>query len=191
MRLTALAMLAGAMLAGMTGPAQAAWKTYVSHKIGFAIDMPGKVTPGTGIFGGRTSGPQESIVFRSEENNIKYEVTVFNYVQAKATSASLIGEVEFQFQDKAKLLSDTFSRIKSGKNWVYGRKIVVDLPKNGGRAKTAFYFSKGYILWLQATVLPANGKYDSPDAARFLDSIRLDLASAPKDATELPMPALE
>ena len=187
MRLTALA-LAGAMLAVMTAPAEAAWATYANHKMGFYIEMPGKVTSETGIFAGKVSGPQQNIVFRSKDNNITYEITVFNYVQAKAVSATLLGEVEFNFQDKAKLLKDTFSRIKSGMDWVYGRKIVVDLPK-GGRATGAFYFNKGYIFWLQTTASPANGDYDSPDAARFLDSIRLDLSSTPKDATELQLPA--
>ena len=67
-------------------------------------------------------------------------------------------------------------------------KLTVDLPNNAGRSTAAFYFINGRIISLQATVLPANGDYDSPETARFVDSIAFFTVRAPDDAIELPAP---
>ena len=70
----------------------------------------------------------------------------------------------------------------------YGRKLTVDLPNNAGRTSAAFYFINGRIVSLQATVLPANGDYDTPEMGRFVDSITFFTVLAPDDAIELPAP---
>ena len=46
----------------------------------------------------------------------------------------------------------------------------------------------GRIVSLQATVLPANGDYDTPEMGRFVDSITFFTIRAPEDAIELPAP---
>jgi len=79
---------------------------------------------------------------------------------------------------------DSFGRVDGH----YGRKLTVDLPNNGGRTTAAFYFVDGRIVSLQATVLPANGDYDNPEMARFVDSISFYTVRAADDAIELPMP---
>src|SRR5215467_4196807 len=66
----------------------------------------------------------------------------------------------------------------------------IDLPSNAGRATAAFYFINGRIISLEATVLPANGDYDSPETARFVDSIAFYTVRAPDDAIELPPPPI-
>jgi hypothetical protein len=126
------------------------------------------------------------MVYRSVDNNIEYRVTVMSFLQAQAEGASILGEREFAFQDKKKLLSDTFVRVESGKDTVYGRKLVVDQPDNKGRTTGAFYFTRGKMISLEATVLPAHGNYDSPDPARFIDSIVFVLSRADKNAVVLP-----
>src|SRR5262249_16048973 len=85
------------------------------------------------------------------------------------------------FQENKKVLMDTFGRVDRQ----FGHKLTIDLPNNGGRATAAFYFINGRIISLQATVLPANGDYDSPEPARFLDSIAFYTVRAPDDAIEL------
>jgi hypothetical protein len=64
--------------------------------------------------------------------------------------------------------------------------LTVDLPNDGGRTTAAFYLVNSRILSLQATVLPANGDYDSPEMGRFVDSITFFPEQAPEDAIELP-----
>jgi hypothetical protein len=189
------AALAGAVLAvaAMVAavPAQAAWKSYVNRELGFSFMAPGEVKTGVGTFRGEVAGPRQTIVYRSVEDNIEYKVTVMSFIQAQAEGAAILGEREYMFQDRKKMLMDTFARVESGKDAVYGRKIVVDLPDNKGRATGAFYFTKGRLISLEAIVLPANGSFASPDPGRFVDSIAFVLSRTEPGAVELKTPKLE
>jgi hypothetical protein len=80
---------------------------------------------------------------------------------------------------------DTFGRVDRQ----FGRKLTIDLPGNAGRASAAFYFINGRVVSLQATVLPANGDYDTPEMGRFVDSITFFTVRAPDNAIELPVPS--
>jgi hypothetical protein len=172
-------------------PAQAAWKSYVNRELGLTFMAPGDVKTAVGTFRGEVAGPRETIVYRSAENNVEYKVTVMSFFQAQAEGAAILGEREYMFQDKKKLLSDTFARVGAGKDVIYGRKIVVDLPGNKGRATGAFYFTGGKLITLEATVLPAHGELASPDADRFVDSIAFAAAPTEPGTIELETPKLE
>jgi hypothetical protein len=191
MRSWTLAALAGVALAITTAPADAAWKSYVSKDLGFSFMAPGEVKAEVGTFRGAIAGPRQTVVFRSMEDNIEYKVTVMNFPQAQAEGASILGEREYMFQDGKNVLMDTFGRVEPGRDSVYGRKIVVDLPDKKGRTTGAFYFNKGRLISLEATVLPANGDYESPDPGRFIDSIVFVLSRTEADAVELKTPKVE
>jgi hypothetical protein len=186
MRTRTLAALASAVLAVSTADAQSVWKAYIAKDHGFSFMAPGEVTAALGTYRGALAGPRQTIVYRSVDNNIEYRVTVMSFLQAQAEGASILGEREYAFQLKKKVLMDTFSRVESGKDTVYGRKIVVDQPENKGRTTGAFYFTKGKLISLEATVLPTNGNYESPDPGRFIDSVVFLLSRADKNAVELP-----
>jgi len=188
MRRFAIAALLSAPLAVIAVPAQAAWHSYISHQLGFSFEAPGEVKSQPGTYRGSIAGPRQTMVFRSVDDNIEYKVTVMSFLQAQAEGANILGEREYMFQDGKKVLMDTFGRVEPGKEAIYGRKITVDLPKNGGRTTAAFYFTKGKLYILEATVLPANGDYATPDAGRFIDSVTFNLARAEKNATELKIP---
>src|SRR5438093_1958836 len=128
MRRGMLAALAGAGLTIAAMPAQAAWKSYINKQLGFSFMAPGEVKTTVGNFRGAIAGPRQSIVYRSVEDNIEYKVTVMSFLQSQAEGATLLGERQYMFQDRKTILTDTFSRVGSGKDAVYGRKIVVDLP---------------------------------------------------------------
>jgi len=81
-----------------------------------------------------------------------------------------------------------FGRVEPGKGAVYGRRMTFDMPNNGGRSNVATYFTKGHLYVLEATVLPANGDFTTPDAGRFLDSLVFDLSHTEPGATELASP---
>ena len=185
----AVAGAATAVIAAM--PAQAAWKSYINRELGFSFMAPGEVKTDVGTFRGNIAGPRQTIVYRSMENNIEYKVTVMSFVQAQAEGAALLGEREFMFQNRKKVLMDTFARVEPGKDAVYGRKMVVDLPDNKGRTTGAFYFTKGRLITLEATVLPAKGDYATPDPGRFIDSIAFVLSRTEPGAVELQTPRLE
>ena len=184
MRLTALAILAGATLAAMTAPATAAWRGYISHPLGFAFAAPGELKVEKGTYRGAVAGAHDTLVYRFLDDNIEYKAVVVDLTDKANDAATLLGEAEYIFQDGKKVLMDTFGRVDRQ----FGRKLTIDLPNNGGRATAAFYFINGRIVSLQATVLPANGDYDSPETGRFIDSISFFTVRAPDDAIELPVP---
>jgi len=185
------AALAGAALAMAAMPAQAAWKSYINRELGFSFMAPGEVKTAVGTFRGAVAGPRQTIVYRSVEDNIEYKVTVMSFLQAQAEGANILGEREYMFQDHKKVLMDAFGRVEPGKDAVYGRKIVVDLPDHKGRTTGAFYFTKGRLISFEATVLPANGDFASPDPALFVDSIAFVFSRTEPGAIELKTPKLE
>jgi hypothetical protein len=184
MRLTSLAILAGAALAAMTAPASAAWRGYISHPLGFAFAAPGELKVEKGSYRGAVAGARDTIVYRFFDDNIEYKAVVIDMSDKANEAATLLGEAEYLFQENKKVRMDTFGRVDRQ----YGRKLTIDLPNNGGRATAAFYFINGRVISLQATVLPANGDYDTPEMGRFVDSITFFTVRAADDAIELPAP---
>jgi hypothetical protein len=191
MRSWTLAALTGAAIAIAGMPAQAAWKSYINRELGFSFMAPGEVKTDVGTFRGAVAGPRQTIVYRSTDNNIEYKVTVMSFLQAQAEGATILGEREYMFQDGKKVLLDAFGRVEPGKDAVYGRKIVIDLPDHKGRTMGAFYFTRGRLISLEATILPANGDFASPDPALFVDSIAFELSRTEPGAVELKTPKLE
>ena len=184
MRLTVLATLAGVALTTMTAPAQAAWLGYISHPLGFGFAAPGEMKVEKGTYNSPIAGQHNTIVYAFAEDNIEYKVIVVDMRDRANESAILLGEAQFLFQDKKKVLMDTFGRLDRQ----FGRKLTVDLPNNGGRSMAAFYFVNGRIVSLQATVLPANGDYETSETGRFIDSVSFSTVRAADDAIELPPP---
>ena len=184
MRLAVLAALIGVVLSAMTTPAAAQWRPYISHPLGFAFAAPGAMKLEKGTYNSPISGQHNTIVYAFAEDNIEYKVVVVDMRDHANESATLLGEAQFLYQDKKKVLMDAFGRVDRQ----YGRKLTVDLPNNGGRSTAAFYFINGRIVSLQATVLPANGDYETPEMGRFIDSITFFAVRAADDAIELPPP---
>lgn len=191
MRIAMSAALAGAALVAAAMPAQAAWKNYINRELGFSFRAPGEVKADIGTYRGAIAGPRQTIVYKSVDNNIEYKVTVMSFLQAQAEGASILGEREYMFAEHKKVLLDTFGRVEPGKDAVYGRKIVVDLPDHKGRTTAAFYFTKGRLFMLEATVLPQNGDFGSPDPALFVDSVTFAFSRTDPSAIELATPSLD
>ena len=184
MRLTALAILACVALAAMTGPAAAQWRPYISHPLGFAFAGPGPLKVEKGTYNSPIAGQRDTIIYSFADDNIEYKLHVIDMRDRANEAANLLGEAQFLFQDKKRVLMDAFGRVDRQ----YGRKLTVDLPNNAGRAMGAFYFINGRIVSLQATVLPANGDYETPETGRFIDSITFFTVRAADEAIELPPP---
>ena len=183
MRLTALATLVGA-LAATTVPAAAAWRSYISHPLGFAFAAPGELKVEKGTYRGAVAGPRDALVYHFAEDNIEYRVIVVDMSDKANDAATLLGEAEYIFQEDKKVLMDAFGRVDRQ----YGRRLTIELAQNAGRTTAAFYFINGRIVSLQATVLPENGDFDTPEMGRFVDSLTFFPFLAADDAIELPPP---
>jgi hypothetical protein len=191
MRAITSATLAVAVATLAALPAQAAWKTYVNKELGFSFSAPGDVKAGVGTFRGEIAGPRQTILYRSTDEGIEYRVTVMSFIQAQAEGAAILGEREYMFQNGRKVLADAFARAGSGKDTVYGRRIVVDLPDGRGQSTGVFYFTRGRLIALEATVLPDRGDPASPGPGRFVDSVAFAPSGAEPDAVALETPKFE
>jgi hypothetical protein len=186
MRFTALAFVAAAALAMVAAPAQAqAWKTYVSRDLQFSFSAPGEVKVERGIYKGERSGDHPAVIFRSLDNGIEYKATVVDFNSQVGDAASLLEEAVVTFQGNKKALMDNYGRI----NNLFGRKTTIELPNNGGRSMASFYFNKGYLYQMQATVTPANGDFATPDLGRFVDSEVLLIRNMEPNSVDLRLPA--
>jgi hypothetical protein len=124
------------------------------------------------------------MVWRSVDEGIEYKVIVVDTVAEANKAATLLGEAEYIFQDRKKVLMDAFGRV-DGK---YGRKLTIDFPNNGAH-------DRGVLVRQRRIVIAAGPRaagwrrIDSPEMARFVDSITI--LSGPRrrdDALELPLP---
>lgn len=184
MRFISLVILLGATLICTAAPANAQWRDYVSHDFGIAFHAPGELSVERGTYQADTTGEHHSIVYRSMVDNIEYKVIVVDFRHRAGEGASLLEEAAFVFQNGNSILSDTYSRVET----VYGRKVTIDLPNDGGRSTASFYFDRGYLFQLVATVLPANGDYGSPNLSRFLVSLVFGENRVERDAAVLELP---
>jgi hypothetical protein len=184
MRLTILAVLAGFALTAMATPAAAQWRPYISHPLGFAFAAPGPMKVEKGTYNAPIAGRRNTVTYAFSDDNIDYKVVVIDMRDIADNSATLLGEAQYMFQDGKKPIMDAFGRVDRQ----FGRKLTVDLPNNGGRSMGAFYFVNGRVVSLQATVLPANGDYETPETGRFIDSVTFYTVRAADEAIELPPP---
>jgi hypothetical protein len=173
--------LIGIVLSMSILPAEAAWHGYVNVEAGFSFMAPGDVKVEKAAYQSTLEGPRAATIFRSVEDNVEYRVMVVNFFGRKNDEPAIIKEASTLFLANKKVLADSEARVESS----YGRKMTVDLPNNGGRAMGAIYFSQGYLIELQVTILPANGDYGSPDMGRFVDSIAFGAGRSEPDATDL------
>src|SRR4029453_12340543 len=111
MRLTVLAILAGFALATFTTPAAAQWRPYISHPLGFAFAAPGPMKVEKGTYEAPVAGRHDTLIYSFIDDNIEYKAIVIDVRDKANDSATLLGEVQYQFQNGKKLMMDTFGRL--------------------------------------------------------------------------------
>jgi hypothetical protein len=98
--------------------------------LGFAFAGPGPLKVEKGTYNSPIAGQRETIVYSFTDDNIEYRVHVIDMRDRANEAANLLGEAQFLFQDKKRVLMDAFGRVDRQ----YGRKLTVDLPNNAGRS---------------------------------------------------------
>ena len=176
------------LFAAVTRPAEAAWKSYISTPLGFAFQAPGEVKVTKGVYRAAVGGMKDANIYTFVEDNIEYRAAVIDFRDRADEGAVLMEEAAYILQDGKRVLLNDFARVQTGRDGIYGRRMTIDLPDNGGRKSVATFFTKGRLYVLEATVLPANGDYATPNAGLFLNSVVFILSFAEPGATELPLP---
>jgi len=184
MRRQYVAAVVGAAFAFSAHPAEAAWRQYFNQALEFSFLAPGELKLEKGTYKGELAGEHSANVFRSVEDNIEYVVTVVDFSPQAALAgeeSALLAEAQDSFRKGKNVLADGQLRVDA----YIGRRITADLPGNGGRSSGAFYFKRGHLILVVATVLPANGDYRTPDLGRFVESLSFQDSRVDPGATEL------
>lgn len=173
--------LGAAALALAITPAEAAWQSYFSKgPVGFSFDVPGELKSEKTTYNSAMVGQRDAVVFKSVEDNVEFTVTVVNFTGRASDESALIKEATAAYLEKMTVVADDDARVDSS----YGRKVTVDLPDTGGRSSSAIFFKDGYLIQLQATVLPG-GNNRSFQMGRFVDSLAFNATRADEGAIEL------
>jgi hypothetical protein len=168
-------------------PAEAKWQYYSCESDNFAAVFPDTPKVEKIKFSmDLAKAALSATSYTASVDNIVYKLVVADYSDRVPASASILMEA------MANLTEPEYAAViaaeESGKGSVspgkvlandvardgtygYGRRITMQLSKNGGRSTTIFFFFGGKLYEQSATVLPANGDYSSPNATRFVESL--------------------
>ena len=166
-------------------PAQAAWQWYVCPSDNFALQMPGPPKLENMKFSmPRHKAALSARTYTATVDNMVYRMLVADYSDRSGDGASILEEAMFRHTDSedhglqnGKIVANSSSRIENDERGAtYGRGITIDMPNNGGRNLTTFYFRDGHLYEQSIVILPANGDYTTPNANRFIDSLLFNLS---------------
>lgn len=176
-------------------PANAAWNYYACPSDNFATQFPSVPKMETTKFSMPRHGSALSAhTYTATDDNIIYRVTVADYSDRVADGASILEEAIFQHTDaddhglrNGKIVGNDTARIEPVvRGATYGRRITMDMPNNGGRNLTTFYFRGGKLYEQSVTILPANGDYTTPNGSRFVESLLFNLTRMDQEAGGTP-----
>jgi hypothetical protein len=176
-------------------PAEAAWKYYACPSDNFASQFPDVPKMETIKFDmPRHGAALAAHTYTTNVDNIIYRMTVADYSDRKDDGASILEEAIFQHTDaddhglrNGKMVGNDTARIEPVvRGATYGRRITMDMPNNGGRNLTTFYFRGGKLYEQSVTILPANGDYTTPNGSRFVESLLFNLTRMDTEAGGTP-----
>jgi len=187
--------LAVAALMVSAVPAHAAWQYYACPSDNFASQFPDVPK----MENARFSMPRHGLALSAHSytttvDNIVYRMVVADYSDRAGDGASILEEAMFQHTEaddhglrNGKIVGNDTARIEPVvRGATYGRRITMDIPNNGGRNLTTFYFRDGKLYEQSVIILPANGDYASPNGSRFVESLLFNLSRLPEEAGGTP-----
>ncbi len=184
-----------ALIAGYAVPANAAWQYYACPSDNFATQFPAEPKMENVKFSmPRHKDALSARTYTATVDNIVYRVLVADYSDRVADGASILEEAIFQHTDaddhglrNGKIVGNDSARIEPVvRGATYGRRITMDMPNNGGRNLTTFYFRGGKLYEQSVTILPANGDYTTPNGSRFVESLLFNLTRMDQEAGGTP-----
>jgi len=176
-------------------PAEAAWQYYSCPSDNFASQFPDVPKLENVQFSmPRHKAALSARAYTATLDNVVYKMLVADYSDRVADGASILEEALFQHTEaddhglrNGKMLGNDTARIEPVvRGATYGRRITMDMPNNGGRNLTTFYFRDGKLYEQSVTILPANGDYGSAVGSRFVESLRFNLSRIAEEEGQVP-----
>jgi hypothetical protein len=169
------------------GPA-AAWKEYQYPDLGIAKEFPGDPKAETSTYKTQVAGTAPAHIFSLEQDDVKYSLAVVDLMDKADRGASIMGECVALAEDEGKPVANMQARVEFGPKAVYGRIVSADL-KNGSRAMTECFYTKGRLYKIVAQIAPANSDFpNSSEAIRFINSLSFDFQADNAQAAAPPPP---
>ena len=170
-------------------PANAAWQYYACPSDNFAAQFPDTPKQETAKFSlARHKDALSARTYTANVDNVIYRMLVADYSDRALDGASILEEVIADHTSKSgRVVGDDSARIEPDfRGATYGRRVTSDLPNNGGRNLTTFYFRGGKLYEQSVTILPANGDYTNPDASLFVESLLFNLTIMNEEIGSIP-----
>lgn len=165
-----------------SGVDEAGWQEYLFDDLQLAKHFPAEPTRSEGVYwtwplpppdrDPEVAGESPSIILSASADNIDYEVTVVPLPDRAHMGASIMGECAFLSEESGTEQKNTYVRIDNGNRTVYGHQVVVDRSDDVGRMHNGCFFENGTFYRFSATVHPAHGNPDAPEAQEFATSGR-------------------
>lgn len=194
MRGFALSVAATAMLVS-AAPAHAAWNYFACPSDNFASQFPDKPVMETIQYAMPRHGKALAArTYTTTVDDVVYRMLVADYSDRALDGASILEEAMFQHTEaddhglrNGKMVGNDTARIEPVvRGATYGRRITMDIPNNGGRNTTNFYFRDGKLYEQSVVVLPENGDFASPNGSRFVESLLFNLTRMDQEAGGTP-----
>jgi hypothetical protein len=166
-RVTALVGLALTIGAGSA----AAWDEYVYLDRGFAIQFPVRPQMRMTSHQSMLVKGLTATVYSAEEDHVLYRITVVDLGGRTDAATNLLNEAAYFLMREGDVLFTDFPRVYQDERAIYGVTLVVD-RKNGSRARSSLYISRGRLYIADAIVQPARGDKDMTVPSRFDQTIR-------------------
>ena len=166
--------------------AEADWQEYVFEEFGIAKEFPLPPERSQSVYAApetsrdtpRIAGEgRESTLFQTELDNIIYRMEVVDVSDDIENSANIFSECLYLAEQSGEEVSNVHMGVGGEDTEVYGRLAVVDLYEDMGHLLSSCYFNGGYLFRIGAHILPENGNWGSPQAYRYVSTVRFDLSN--------------
>jgi hypothetical protein len=152
-------------------PASAAWKEYQYADLGIAKEFPAEPKAALSTYKTQVAGTAPAHVFTVDQDGVTYSLIVVDLMDKADRGSSIQGECVAMAEDEGKPVANMQARVEFAADAVYGRIVSADL-KNGSRAMTECFYTKGRLYKIVATIAPANADYpNSSEAIRFINTL--------------------
>ncbi len=163
--------------------AEADWQEYIYEDLGVAKEFPLEPVRSTGVYAApetsrdeaRIAGPgRPTVLLQTELDHVVYRMEVVDISDDLANSANIFSECAYLVEQAGITESNVHLGVGGGSGEIYGRLATVDLYQEKGRLLSACFFNTGNLYRIEAHILPEHGDLGSPDAFRFVSTVRFD-----------------